>query len=143
MSSVRESAATAPGKRPFGLTDLSLLLMATIWAVNFSAVTYATQFLSPLALTGVRVASAAALLAPLAWFFGGSESRATRRDAISLIALGVVGNGIYQLLFLHGVARTRVGNAALIVAASPAIIALMSRAGGVERLGWRALSGVA
>ena len=42
-----------------GKTDALLILMATIWAVNFSVIKYAVQVLSPLAFTGIRVAIAA------------------------------------------------------------------------------------
>jgi drug/metabolite transporter (DMT)-like permease len=56
-----------------------------------------------------------------------------------LLVLGLIGNGVYQLLFIFGMARTRAGVAALIVAAGPAWIAIMSRWLGrerVSRLGW-------
>ena len=64
-------------------------------------------------------------------------------DALKLLGLGVVGNGLYQLLFVFGVSRTRVGSAALILAAAPAFIALLSWARGVEKVGGRAWAGIA
>jgi drug/metabolite transporter (DMT)-like permease len=57
-----------------------------------------------------------------------------RRDLIGLLLLGMLGNGLYQLFFVHGVARTRAGNAALIVGSAPAFIALVARARGIERV---------
>ncbi|HMI43425.1 MAG TPA: DMT family transporter, partial [Gemmatimonadaceae bacterium] len=66
-----------------------------------------------------------------------------RRDVIGLLLLGVIGNGLYQLFFVHGVARTRAGNAALIVAAAPAFIALFARVRGLERVRRLTLVGIA
>jgi drug/metabolite transporter (DMT)-like permease len=59
-----------------------------------------------------------------------------------LLLLGVVGNGLYQLCFVHGVARTRAGNAALIVGAAPAFIALAARAKGLDRIQRMTMMGI-
>ena len=37
----------------------------------------------------------------------------SRRDALALLALGVLGNCVYQVLFIEGMARTGAGTAAL------------------------------
>jgi drug/metabolite transporter (DMT)-like permease len=66
-----------------------------------------------------------------------------RPDAIRLVALGAVGNGLYQILFVVGVSHTRVGSAALILAAAPAFIALMSISSGVEKVSTRSWAGIA
>ena len=125
----------------FGKTDALLLLMAIIWGVNFSIVKFATGVMSPLAFTGLRVILAAAVLLALAFTRGGRFP--SRRDIFSLIGLGMLGNGIYQLFFVEGIARTKVGNAALIVAATPALIAITSRVGGVERVNRKVMAGIA
>ena len=125
----------------FGKTDALLLLMAIIWGVNFSIVKFATGVMSPLAFTGLRVILAAAVLLALAFTRGGRFP--SRRDIFSLIGLGMLGNGIYQLFFVEGIARTKVGNAALIVAATPALIAITSRVGGVERGNRKVMAGIA
>ena len=125
----------------FGKTDALLLLMALIWGVNFSVVKFATEVMSPLAFTGLRVMLAAVVLLCLVFVRGGTFP--TRREILTLMILGMLGNGLYQILFVEGVARTKVGNAALIVAAAPAFIAIMSRAGGIERVSRRVLLGIA
>jgi drug/metabolite transporter (DMT)-like permease len=127
--------------RTFGKTDALLILMAIIWAVNFSVIKYAVQFISPLAFTGLRVGLAAAVLLAIA--FAQRRPWPPRRDMIFLIMLGVVGNGVYQLLFIEGLSRTKVGNAVLIIAAAPAFIAVVSRIMGIERVRRRTLAGVA
>ena len=114
--------------------------MAVIWGINFVVVKYATHIFSPVAFTGLRVGTAAVFLLVVA--FAGRRIAISRRDVIRLLLLGVVGNGLYQLFFIHGVARTRAGNAALIVGAAPAFIALVARARGMERVKRMTLVGI-
>jgi drug/metabolite transporter (DMT)-like permease len=116
--------------------------MAVIWGINFVVVKYATHIFNPVAFTGLRVGTAAVFLVLVA-LAGRGKIALPRRDVISLLLLGVVGNGLYQLFFVHGVARTRAGNAALIVAAAPAFIALVARARGMERVKRMTFVGIA
>lgn len=125
----------------FGKTDALLFLMALIWGVNFTVVKYATELMQPLAFTGLRVILAAAVLLLLA--FTRKHKLPSRRDITSLIALGMLGNGIYQIFFVEGISRTRVGNAALVVAATPALIAITSKLRGVDRVNRKVMSGIA
>jgi len=115
--------------------------MAAIWGANFVVVKYATHIFSPEAFTGLRVVVAAVFLVMFALARGGFSL--SRNDVIRLLLLGVIGNGLYQLLFVHGVARTRAGNASLIVGAAPAFIALAARARGMERVKRMTLIGIA
>jgi drug/metabolite transporter (DMT)-like permease len=142
-SATHAAAATAGSAAhpSFGVTDLMLLTMAVIWGVNFVVVKYATQIFNPVAFTGLRVGAAALLLLTVA--FARGRISLPRRDLIGLLLLGVIGNGLYQLFFVHGVARTRAGNAALIVGAAPAIIALFARLRGLERLKRMTIVGIA
>ncbi|HET6760996.1 MAG TPA: DMT family transporter [Gemmatimonadaceae bacterium] len=125
----------------FGITDLLLLTMAVIWGINFVVVKYATQVFNPLAFTGLRVGAAALFLLLVA--FARGRISLPRRDVVGLLLLGVIGNALYQLFFVQGVARTRAGNAALIVGAAPAFIALFARVRGLERVKRMTLVGIA
>jgi drug/metabolite transporter (DMT)-like permease len=115
--------------------------MAVIWGINFVVVKYATHIFSPVAFTGLRVGTAALFLLLVAFTRG--HIALPRRDVVGLLLLGVIGNGLYQLFFVHGLARTRAGNAALIVGAAPAFIALFARARGLERVRPMTLVGIA
>jgi drug/metabolite transporter (DMT)-like permease len=141
--SVRGASAVADSgaHQSFGLTDVLLFTMAVIWGINFVVVKYATHIFSPVAFTGLRVVTAAAFL--LTFVFARGGFALSRHDVIRLLALGTLGNGLYQLFFVHGVARTRAGNAALIVGAAPAFIALAARARGLERVKRMTLAGIA
>jgi len=123
------------------LTDVLLFAMAVIWGVNFVVVKYATHIFNPVAFTGLRVGTAATFLLAFAYARGGFTL--SRHDVVRLLLLGVIGNGLYQLFFVHGVARTRAGNASLIVGAAPAFIALVARARGLERVKRMTFAGIA
>ena len=115
--------------------------MAVIWGVNFSVVKYGTQVMEPLAYNALRMTlGCAVLLALAAWRPG---KRAEPRDRNTLMALGVLGHCVYQVLFISGIARTRAGTAALVVAASPAAVALVARMFGHDKLTGKATIGLA
>ncbi len=141
-SAAHHSSITSGVARPaLGITDVLLFTMALIWGVNFVVVKYATQVFNPVAFTGLRVGTVALFLVIVAFARGGITL--PRRDVIALLLLGALGNGLYQLFFVHGVARTRAGNAALIIASAPAFIALIARARGMERVRPLTLIGIA
>src|SRR5689334_23722027 len=145
----RDDTTSSDAARPaFGVTDLSLLLMALIWGVNYTSVKYGTGLVAPLAFNGVRVTLAAVSLVIVAqlasaWFGIEREGWPARHDAIALFLLGTLGNGVYQILFVEGIARTRAGDAALLISASPAFIAIIGRLRGTERVAWRGVVGIA
>jgi drug/metabolite transporter (DMT)-like permease len=123
------------------LTDLSLVLMALIWGVNFSVVKYGTSLVDPRAYNAMRVGLAALTLVIIVAV--GRLPLPSKRDSLALLALGFLGNGIYQFFFVEGIARTSASNTSLVVAASPALIALIGRARGVERVSARGMTGIA
>jgi drug/metabolite transporter (DMT)-like permease len=145
QSSIAERIET-PGPRTSAarpgvwLADAALLLMSLIWGVNYSVIKFGTGIVPPLAYNATRIMIAALALVIVAAIWGGA--RPTRRDALMLFGLGVLGNGVYQLFFIEGVSRTRAGEAALVVGASPAMIALFGRWFGVERVTARGIAGI-
>lgn len=134
----RADAARAGGH--VWLTDASLVLVAIIWGVNFSIVKYGTTIIDPLAYNGVRVMLAGLLLFAIA--IGSRIRFPPLREVLVLLALGVLGNGVYQWFFIEGVARTRASDAGLVIAASPAFIAVVGRMLGVERVSGRGATGI-
>src|ERR1700761_4544661 len=86
------------------LTDASLVLMALLWGVNFSVVKYGTSLVDPLAYNGARLILASVLrLAIVALSRAPLPSKGTIG---ALLALGVLGNGVYQYFFVEGITRT-------------------------------------
>ena len=132
-----DSADAHPHAR-FGMTDVGLIFMSLIWGVNFSVVKVGLKAFDSITFAGIRVALAAIVLLAVAAVIR-STPWPSRREIIALAWLGVIGNGFYQLLFLAGMTRTRAGIAALLVAAGPAWIAIISQMLGRERMparGW-------
>jgi drug/metabolite transporter (DMT)-like permease len=125
------SAGPLPEHPPRWHTDALLVAMAVIWGLNFSVLKYAVAFVPALAFNGVRIPTAA-----LAQFAIARSLRLPSVDrgvAWRLVALGALGNGVYQALFIIGLSKSRVATAALLIAASPALIALVGRLHGSER----------
>jgi drug/metabolite transporter (DMT)-like permease len=133
MEHAQAPAAAAQPAAGFSLTDLTLLLVACIWSVNFIVVKLLLAVVTPLAFVGVRMILAAALMGVVYWQTGG-DFRLTRRDYLHLVVLGLLGSTLYQLLFVNGLNLTTAGNAALIQAAGPVIVAAESHLLGLERL---------
>ena len=130
-----------PTASGLSLTDLLLLCMALIWGLNFIVVKFATGVFAPLAFTIMRVMLAVVVL--WAIFLARRLPLPKRRDILIMLALGILGNGIYQILWVEGMARTRASDAALLVAASPAFIEVLGWLRGSDRAGLRGMSGIA
>ena len=128
-------------RRQVLLTDAMLVAMALIWAVNYSVLKFGTRLVPPLAYNGVRIPAAALLQ------FGVARAmrldRTSREDAIRLVVLGMLGNGIYQVFFIIGQARSRVATTVLMLASGPALAAILGRLRGTESLSRRSWSGIA
>lgn len=121
--------------------DALLLLVATIWGVNFSVVKFALAGLSPLALNAIRYAVAACVLLVVARI-GGHSLRIARRDLPFMVGLGLLGHGIYQMLFVYGADLTTADNASLMLSTTPVWVALFGTLAGTERVAPRGWLGV-
>jgi drug/metabolite transporter (DMT)-like permease len=138
----RPRADAPPRRAPmFVPTDLLMVVMVAIWGFNFPVVKYATRIVAPLAFNAARISLAAIVL--LVFAYATVRARPTRRQVLLLLGLGVLGNGIYQMVFVGSVVNTDVGVAALLLAASPAFIALLSRFAGLGEISGRCALGIA
>jgi drug/metabolite transporter (DMT)-like permease len=144
MASTFRVAAGRPSEAtPAGLTatDLLLLCMALIWGVNYAVVKFGAGQVEPLVFNGVRVLLASIVLVGIVTL--GAQAWPRGRALWALLGLGVLGNGLYQYLFIEGIARTRAGDAALILAAAPAFMAIIGRLRGTEHTGAVGVAGIA
>ena len=122
------------------VTEGLLLLMALIWGFNFTVLKYGTQVLDPMAYNAVRMIVGAGVM--LAIVLTQRDKLPTPREIGTLMLLGVLGHGVYQAFFIQGLARTRAGTASLVIAASPAVIAIIGRIFGVEHVTKRQVIGI-
>lgn len=128
--------------RGFTATDAGMLLVVVIWGANFAIVKASLAQIPPLAFTALRFASASVLLFAVVLVREGSLA-APRGSVWKLVGLGLVGNTIYQLLFITGLARTTAANSALLIATTPVLVALVGGLLGVERVSRRVATGIA
>lgn len=130
--------------------DALLLLMSVIWGTNYAIIKHAFAEIDPQAFNAVRMIVAstvfvATMVAIRRWpsepaaegslasvFY--TPSAMVRRDVISLTGLGIVGQCLYQYWFVGGLARTSVANAAVMLAAAPVLIAIITATLGEERI---------
>ncbi len=105
--------------------DLAILALVFIWGANFSVVKAALREIQPLAFNALRFLLACGIL--LAFLHRSGRGFAfERRHLPALLLLGLLGNFVYQVLFIYGVDWTLAGNAALILATVPIFVALFS-----------------
>lgn len=110
-----------------GWTEAGLALMVVIWGTNFAVVKRSLDAFLPLGFNALRYVIASALV----WAVlrrQGPLRRPAREDLPRIVALGLVGNTVYQLAFILGVDGTRAGNASLMLALVPVFVLAM---------GWR------
>jgi len=125
----------------FGSTDLLLVLMTSIWGANFTAIKYSLEDLLPLSFNGLRFAiGSVTMLAVLRLSRG--NLKIPRSDWLKLFGCGLLANAVYQTIFITGMARTRTGNAALIVSTTPFFTALIGRIRGQEYFTARGIAGL-
>jgi drug/metabolite transporter (DMT)-like permease len=134
--------ATQGSQAEFGRTDLWMLVAVILWAVNFSLIKIALREFSILAFNGIRL-SFASLVLLLFLLLKGEGFHVQRRDLIKLFLMGLLGNTFYQLVFMFGFDMTTASNSAIIIAVTPAIIALLSALLKHESVHWAAWLGIA
>ena len=118
---------------PLTTPALGLLLVVLIWGGNFTATKLAFADISPLAFTAVRFAFGSVFM----WLILARKEGwrlPPRATWLPLIALGVVGNTIYQLCFMTGLYRTTATNSSLILASMPTVVTVGAGLLGFERI---------
>ncbi len=110
-----------------------MLVAIAIWSANFVVVKAAVDAIGPLTFTSARYVVAAITLFLLVRRRLGPV-RPPARTALTLMGLGMVGFGGYQVLWTIGLTQITAGNSALIIAASPVLVALLAGAVGMDRL---------
>lgn len=133
--------ASSPVSTRFGMIDLALLSMTVIWGLNAVIVKATYAQIPPMAFMALRFVIAGALLLAVLWRAERSL-RLPRREWMAFIAAGMVGTGFYQPLFLTGLSMTTASTTSLIIATSPAFVALINRILGRELLPPRAWIGI-
>lgn len=114
-------------------TDLSLFTIAFVWALNFTVVKASLSEFDPYTFNAIRFILAASFLWIViaknsAWFL------IQKSDWKWLIPLGLLGNLLYQWLFIIGINYTYAANAAVMLGTIPIWVALFSHLLKMERM---------
>ncbi len=131
METQQKHPVSAPLGHRTGI-ELELAALAVIWGVNFSVIKVALDWVSPLGFNALRFPLAAAVL--FVALRRGGVGRPRRADVPRLLAVGLAGNVVYQLLFIVGLDATLAGNASILLATAPVWTALFSVWSGHERV---------
>lgn len=118
-----------------------MLFTVLIWAVNFSVVKVALREFTPHAFNGPRLSLASLALLFFLWKKEGRPSL-RREDWLKVIVLGLVGNTLYQTLFINGISQTTASTTSLVMTMTPIFIALMSAIFIHERIHWAGWAGI-
>jgi O-acetylserine/cysteine efflux transporter len=131
-------AKSTNGSR-IGRTDLLILLVIVLWAVNLSMIKIGLRSLSPHGFNAIRLSLASlAYLAVLA-ASRGRFSLARKGDGWKAAGLGLLGITFYQVFFIKAVSMMNASTASIVMGTSPIFIALLATAVGEERIsvaGW-------
>ena len=107
------------------LAELMLMFIVVVWALNFSVVKYSLGEIDPLSFNAFRFALGILLMWTAVWLRG-IRIRIARKDMGKVVVLGLLGNLIYQMLFIVGIDRTFASNAAVMLGTIPVWIAVFS-----------------
>ena len=108
-------------------TDIALVALCVIWGVNFSVIKVALVEIEPLAFNALRFPLAAVtLFFLLRW--RGPIPLPQRHHRARIVLLGLLGNLVYQFLFIFGIDGTLAGNASLVLATTPIWTLVLSTA---------------
>lgn len=125
----------------FGPTDFYMLMAVFVWAINFAFIKIALREFSPFAFNGIRLIFASVVLI-LILILSKQGFGVEKRDIWKMIILGIIGNTIYQVLFIHGINLTTASSTAIIMAMTPVSVALLSSLLKHEKLHWVAWLGI-
>lgn len=115
------------------IVELSLFIVALIWALNFSVVKYSLAEIDPLSFNGLRFIFAAAII----WvvlLYRNQLFTIPKKDWLPLLGMGLLGNLIYQGLFIIGIDYTYAANAAVMLGTIPIWVALISHFFNLEQM---------
>lgn len=124
------------------VAELLALGVMAIWALNFIVVKTAIEVLPPVAFSFVRFTLAAIFLLTVARLREGGIGL-PRRDLVTILGLGALAFGLYQVLWTTALRETTAGTSSLLIAATPIFTMLVAAGAGSDTLGRAKLAGAA
>jgi drug/metabolite transporter (DMT)-like permease len=123
------------------LTEVSLILAAIFWGLNFAATKYAAGFFPQLLIVALRFNAGGLLLLGVLRILE-PASRLTRKDVLPMLGLGCFGIGAAQTAFTFGVSLTSAASTGLVFTTAPVWGMLLGFVLGLERPNLKGAVGV-
>ncbi len=125
---------------PMGAFGAAFVTIA-FWAGSFPAIAIGVRHVDAVGLAAVRFALAAAVMG--LWLAWRGEQLRTGADFARVVACGLIGIALYNVLLNTGQRTVSPGAASFIIATQPVFAAAFASLLGAEAFGLRALSGTA
>ncbi|MFW6157540.1 MAG: DMT family transporter [Balneolaceae bacterium] len=110
-----------------------LFIVAVIWALNFSVIKSSLEEIDPFSFNGLRFLIAAVFIwIVLLW--RKERIRIPRSDWLPLLGMGLLGNLVYQGLFIIGIDLTLSANAAVMLGTIPVWVGILSHLFSIEKM---------
>jgi drug/metabolite transporter (DMT)-like permease len=126
-----------------GRTDLLIVLVIVLWAVNLSVIKIGLRALSPHAFNAIRLGLASLAYLAVLLARPGRLTLANKGDRWKAAGLGLLGITLYQVFFIKAVNMMNASTASIIMGTSPIFIALLATAVGEERISLAGWAGIA
>jgi len=121
---------------------VAVLGVIVFWGFNFVAIKYLIGFLPPVTISFLRFAIPIGFLLTATHLRDGSIWM-PRRDLVTILLLGALGFGLYQVFWSTALRSTAAGESALIIAATPVLTALLATVAGTDTLSREKVAGIA
>jgi drug/metabolite transporter (DMT)-like permease len=120
-----------------------LALVVFVWSINFVIAKNALNEFSPAMLGALRFSVGGLFILPIYLWSKRNEPKPKLLQSWKVLAVGVIGVGLNQLVFLQGLVLTTVAHASILMAMTPAMVLLLSAWVGHERITRGKIAGLA
>lgn len=125
----------------FGNVDILVILVSIIWGLNYVVVKIALREIEPMLFNCYRYIIGA-LVCWTILLIKEKDLSISRKHIWQFALAGIVANGFNQIFFIYGVSKTTAGATSLILASTPACVALLANILKLERNNIRTWIGI-
>jgi drug/metabolite transporter (DMT)-like permease len=125
----------------FGTTDVLLVLVTTIWGLNYVVSKISLSEMNPMVFNSLRFIIGA-VICWIILLFRETNFMVSKRELFHLFIMGIVAHGINQVAFVYGVSKTSASTASLILAATPMCVAFLAGLLKLEKASRKTIIGI-
>lgn len=124
-------------------TDLLIVLVIVLWAVNISVLKIGLRSLSPHGFNAIRLSLASLAYLAVLLVRPARPAFGRKGDLWKAAGLGLLGITGYQVVFIQAISMMHASTASIVMGTSPIFIALLATAVGQERITLAGWAGIA